>query len=483
MGEKKEVVILTNIILILTLCAAQISFGEFWDRPDYQDNKAFYDKVAEIIDILYEDSFENKTILLATKDQRLVRTLKALKQSNERMFISLLRNRSALSDQQITDFMSKRRSIEAFKIILENDVLAGTDRYYTHGTQIELSFNNKKFENFLKKLGYKHSDLYFLCRQNLYNTSDRDSTEKLVNEPGNAGIAYCGIGSNNYQTNSEQTRLKYLDRFEIMVGSVGRPSFAKEFQNAFHSLIGDKQVSWRHQVEDKLYVHVKFEKNIKIAEGDLYGSSDPEYNIIVSGAGTAGSINNNIKLGVMINYRLMGSLIDLYIAQSIRPSQLEYLSMMSPETRAREIICKKDWSLNIYAGSDIIGVANNNRIDNTEYNVYSKALIYDLKAGLMLNYRNVYFQLGIVRRSSEWASPGYKDGPPHTYGILSLTVPFNELEDVGYAFYSPLRWLIDSDFREQEREIREFKKLIRSKGLTVITDPNDPRHVYNVKCD
>ena len=101
---------------------------------------------------MYEDSFENKETLLAVKDQGLVRILKALKQSNERTFIDILRNRSALTDQQITDFLNKRKSIDAFKILLENDALAGTDRFYTHGTQIELSFNDKQFENFFSFL-------------------------------------------------------------------------------------------------------------------------------------------------------------------------------------------------------------------------------------------------------------------------------------------------------------------------------------------
>ena len=237
--------------------------------------------------------------------------------------------------------MDERPVIDALKITLENDFIVATDRYYTHGTKIELSFNNKKFEEFFKKLGYKHTDLFFLCKQTIYNQSDRNKEGQIENEPGMHGIAYCGFASNSYKVDEKKGRIKSMDRVEIAFGALGESAFAEQVQNGFHRLIGDKEVNWDYQLSDKFYFHIDFNKYVKVKEGDTNGDSRPDYNIIVSAGGHAGTISNYLNAGVILNYRLIGSLIDMYTGKGTTPSEIERLAMLTPEQRIKEIVCKK----------------------------------------------------------------------------------------------------------------------------------------------
>jgi len=473
-------------LIIFFFLLLKSTFASFYDRADYFQNKETYDEASTIIDILYDQklSEKEKSLRLAFQNQKLVPTFKKLKNANEMSLLKILKEGGTLNDNEIERRMNERATIDALKVTLENDFVASTDRFYTHGTQIELSFNNKGFERFFKKLGYKHTDFYFLCNQSIYNSSDRNVETIQINEPGYAGILYCGLRTSGLKIDKKTQRMKMQERFELMVGTLGKNSLSKEVQNAIHRLIGDKELDWEFQVEDKFYFHVGFERHYKIAEGNLFGDSRPDYNVIISGGGKAGSVVNQLHTGVLFNYRLLGSLIDMYITQSIRPSQIERLSMMTPAARAKEVICKRDWNVNLFAGAKAIGVISNGRLDNTRYNVESKASIFDLKGGFVVNYKDVYLEFALITRTSEWRGTETKrEAPSHTYGSLSFTVPFRKFKDLGSTLTKPLKWATNKEYRQELREVNQFRKQVRKEGITMVFDENDRTKDLTIKCN
>ncbi|MEN9824637.1 MAG: hypothetical protein RI953_382 [Pseudomonadota bacterium] len=476
------------LFVVLSAFLLQPAYASFFDRPDYFQNKMIYDEVEEIIEILYDTNLSDhdKELRLVFKDKKLVPVFKALKVENEKRLVASLKSDS-IPDDEIENLLRDRPVIDGLKMTMENDFLAGTDVYYTNGLRVELSFNNPEFEKFFKKLGFDHSDFFFLCGQNIYNTSNNDVDKKRPNEPPNAGVLYCGGAVNSYKMDKDKQRARSMQRIEAQLGTIGRGSYAQQVQNGFHHLIGDKQVNWDYQVADRFYFNVNFQKFVKIGEGDLYGDSNPEYNIIINGGGNAGSLTNYINAGVVFNYRLMGTLIDMYIGNKMTPSLAEELAMMSPENRLKRILCNSNWSLNLYFGSEAKLVFNNYRIDGSnDYFTTTVPFVVDLKAGVVVRYKRVFFDLGIVRRSSEWNNTnGHHDGPPHTYGMLTITIRFDNFRDLGEQASAPIRWIVDPAYRKKLMEEQKIKDVIARDGLKVVFDsknPNTPPKELNITC-
>ena len=477
--------------LLMAFFVFQMNTAEasFFDRPDYFENKSVYDEVEEIIELLHDSSLSEKDreLRLMFKDKKLVPTFKALKVENENQLIQSLKL-DELTDNEILTIMSQRPVIDALKVTMENDFVSGTDVNYTNGLRVELSFNNPEFEKFFKKLGYDHSDFFFLCGQNIYNNSDKDNPSRIPDEPPNAGVLYCGSAVNSYKMDKNKARIRSMQRLEATLGSIGKNSFAEQVQNGFHRIIDSKQVNWDYQLSDRFYFNINFQKHLKLGEGDLYGNSEPEYNVIVNAGGNVGTFTNYANAGVMFNYRLLGTLIDMYVGNKITPSQIEELAMMSLENRLKKIICGSSrWSLNLYFGADVKYVFNNYWLDGSDLHyTESEPLVIDLKGGVVVRYRKVFFEVGLVRRSSEWGNTqGGPDSSTHTFGMASFTVRYDNFRELGDNVAHPIRWIADPEYRRKKLEENRIRDMIAKQGVKVIYDdgdPKNPKKTFNITC-
>lgn len=469
-----------RIVTVATLCCAlaPTAMASFYDRPDYFENKEIYDKVSDIVETIYSETLTPKEIevQLMFKDQKLVPIFLELKAENEARLAEAIKAEAHLSNAEIAKLMRERPTLEALRLTMENDFISGTDSDYTNGLRFELSFNNPKFEAFFKKLGFDHSDFFFLCGQETYNTSDNDVGTRMPNEPTNAGVLRCGAAVNNYKLDQERARIRSMERLEAQIGAVGRASLAEPVQNAFHALIGDKAARWDYQLGDRFYFNVNFEKFEKVGEGSIYGDSRPEYNVIIHGGGNAGTFTNYVNAGAIINFRLLGTLIDMYVGNKLTPSVIEELALLTPEKRLKRILCGSDWSINLYFGAEGRYVLSNYRIDGANgNNIDLTPIVIDLKAGIVVRYKQVFVELGVVRRSSEWTSTtGHHDGYPHTYGTLSLTYTFANFRELGEAISRPVRWMADPSYRSQLQKEAAIKKALQKEGITILIDDNDP---------
>jgi hypothetical protein len=211
--------------------------------------------------------------------------------------------------------------------------------------------------------------------------------------------------------------------------------------------------------------------------------------VIINAGGNAGSFTNFANAGVLFNYRLLGTLIDMYVGNKMTPSLIEELSMMSVENRLKRLLChSSNWSLNLYFGGEARFVYNNYRLDGSaDHFTDSNPLIIDLKAGVVVRYRKVFFELGLVRRSSEWQNTrGQRDSRPHTFGIASFTFRYDNFKELGDTLIHPIRWLTDHKYRQDILEQKRIKQKLMKDGVTVvIEDENDPTKSksFTVTCD
>jgi hypothetical protein len=437
----------------------------FFDRPDYFENKAIYDEIDDIIDVLYDKDLSEKDryLRLMVKDKGLVDSCKALKQENEKRLAEILREQG-LSKEQIDEKFAQRNVIDAFKFTMENDYLNKTDREYSNGLRVELSFNNPGFEKFFKSLGYSHADFYAVCAQEIHTNSHPKRAVKDPNEPPMAGVLYCGPTVGAYKMDAERARMKMLDRFEMRLGSVGEMALGEQVQNGFHKLIKNKAVNWDYQLKDRVYLSVSFERNLKLSEGSLYGNSYPDYNIILNGGAVAGTFTNQAGGNVILNFRLLGSLIDMYMGQQMSRSKIESLRTMSMEARLKKTMCERDWGVNLFVSGGAKFVLNNQRFDaqSCGHSTEHVPFVYNLKAGVLVHYKQAMFEFSWVKNSPQWMSTSGSEGDmSHVYNSASITLT----ED---AFRDSLNWVFNPDYRNAVREKNKFRKMLRREGVKVV---------------
>jgi hypothetical protein len=449
-------------LAVLLACPAQ---AVFFDRPDYFENKALYDEIDDIIDVLYDASLSEKEryLRLVVKDQKLVSSYKALKQDNEKRLAEILREQG-LTDEQIEQKFAQRSVIDALKFTMENDTLNATDREYSNGLRVELSFNNPGFEKFFKSLGYSHADFYAVCGQEIHTNSDLHSSVKNPKEPPMTGVLYCGPTVGAYKMDSERARIKMFDRFEMRLGSVGKMSLGEQVQNGFHKLINNKAANWDYQLKDKVYLSVAFERSVKLAEGSFYGDSQPDYNIIVSGGATAGTFTNQVGGSVILNFRLLGSLIDMYMGQKMSTSKIETLRAMSFEARLKKTMCERDWGVNLFVSGGAKYVLSNQRFDAQPegYSTEHVPFVFNVKAGAVVHYKHAMFELAWVQNTPQWQSTSGSDGDiSHAYSSASVTLTEDAIRD-------SMSWMFNPEYRDAVREKNKFRKVLREEGVKVV---------------
>lgn len=232
-----------------------------------------------------------------------------------------------ISDQDgVTDFQKCPAhdviKLRGITLRVENDSFAKTDRDYSHGMAI--SAESQDIKNYLQPeclplLIRLHSKLSKILTPNFWVSSEKtvkshsvvvklgqsiftpgDSTARdlILNDRPYAGLIYAGI-SQHQRYKIPQMDLEILDTSEITFGIIGPWSFAKEFQDAVHDLIGDERFQgWGHQLNNEPALQVALDKKIKGYSGDEYTTSDFSYDFINFLGLKLGNIETSANLGI-----------------------------------------------------------------------------------------------------------------------------------------------------------------------------------------
>jgi hypothetical protein len=185
------------------------------------------------------------------------------------------------------------------EVALENDVIAGTDKYYTHGTRITHShpFKSNLFPD-------KEATRRWVIGQHMYTPTDISVEELQVGDRPYAGWLY---GATSVSVADEDS----MDFLEMTIGVTGSWSGGEDVQKWFHKTVdSEKPMGWDNQVDERIGVNVTYMKK--------YRWKSKYSDAILKGDVTAGNIYCHAGVGFV--YRVGYNVPDDFGLVRMEPS-------------------------------------------------------------------------------------------------------------------------------------------------------------------
>ncbi len=191
---------------------------------------------------------------------------------------------------------------------LENDMFAGTDRYYTNGvrmtwvspamTKADKNSRLPKWIHFLNKVGpftgrtASENNVSIFLGQNTYTPSDIESSDLIRDDRPYAGMTYLGFGF--YSRNTS-----IMDSLEFYFGIIGPHSFAEQSQKFLHDFFNwAYPQGWDNQLRDEPALELLFDHKWKfIQSGENEGF---RYDAIPHLGAGLGNIYIGARAGVLL---------------------------------------------------------------------------------------------------------------------------------------------------------------------------------------
>jgi hypothetical protein len=143
----------------------------------------------------------------------------------------------------------------AFSLHLENDIFAGTDRYYTHG--IKLAWISPDTISSQSDPSVR-SAISFSIGQSIFTPYEIERENLIEDDRPYAGVLYFSMALH-------RKKEKTMDTFELLLGTIGPSSLAGAMQSFIHSLYGGTQPrGWHNQLKDEVVFALAFDKKWRI---------------------------------------------------------------------------------------------------------------------------------------------------------------------------------------------------------------------------
>ena len=146
---------------------------------------------------------------------------------------------------------------EAYTLRYENDLFAGTDRYYSQG--IFLQYDHLDIDlGWLNKFFFKVPDIQRSLQtgiaQKVYTPSSITSDSLLLGDR-----PYAATYGYTVRFTSRSKSKNYALSWNLSTGWLGKPAFGKETQTAIHRWTNNnKPRGWQHQLNNGLHVNLGF---------------------------------------------------------------------------------------------------------------------------------------------------------------------------------------------------------------------------------
>ncbi|GAB1258719.1 lipid A deacylase LpxR family protein [Aurantivibrio plasticivorans] len=152
-------------------------------------------------------------------------------------------------------------------IALENDLFgAGTDKHYTHGTEISY-VSDTYVPKWLRSTAdviwfYQSNDetrFSWSLGQKIYTPNEITEPELIVDDRPYAGWTYLSLG---LTTNDIEETYRTVASFELIAGIVGPNSGAEDAQIKVHELIGsDIPEGWSNQLDNEWTADLRYRRS------------------------------------------------------------------------------------------------------------------------------------------------------------------------------------------------------------------------------
>ncbi len=309
---------------------------------------------------------------------------------------------------------------------IENDLFAGTDRYYTSGVKFGWSSGN--LENYsdspfaapflpifnlipyINEKAYQ-KNLLFGLGQNIYTP---DNTETFVEQPNDrpySGWLYIGVGVVWKDAEVRNTLI-------LNVGVVGSWSYAQESQRLVHDARGLSYPNgWDNQLANELGLLAVYEREWRWPKHEKRAGINweliPHAGIGLGNVQTYANLGGELRVGV--------NLPDDFGTAAIGPSATTSTPVDGRESADRS---RFDLGFYLFARADGRVVAHNIFLDGNTFansqSVDREWLVGDISAGVAVNYGNTKLAYALVYRTKEFSEQ--KDG--QIFGTVSINVSF-----------------------------------------------------------
>ena len=297
-----------------------------------------------------------------------------------------------------------------FSTYIENDLFAGTDRYYTSG--VKLSWSSADLEKFsdtpyaspflplfemlpyINETGYQ-KNLVFALGQNIYTPDDTETSLLVENDRPYAGWLYFGTGV--VWKNADVRNSLVMD-----IGVVGPWAYGQEAQRLVHDLRGlGHPNGWDHQLHNELGVSLVYERMWRWPRHDRRSGLDWE---LLPHAGAAlGNVYTYANLGAELRAGL--NLPDDFGTASIGPSATTSTPVDGKMAADRSWF---DLGLYVFARADGRAVARNIFLDGNTFgdshSVGHNPFVADLSVGVAINITNTKIAYALVYRTKEFSA-------------------------------------------------------------------------------
>ncbi len=293
-------------------------------------------------------------------------------------------------------------------LAVENDLFgAGTDKHYTHGTEITYVSDTYQPSWLLTAASWMpffepNSETRFITSlgQQIYTPADTQTEALITDDRPYAGWLYASVGL----LNDHRDQGRYVDKLELVVGLVGPQSGARSVQRTIHKWIdSDIPKGWNNQLHDETTVDLQYQRNWMLPLIDNTVDVVPDVGV------TLGTSQRFVQTGFTL--RLGSGLGADFGAPLIRPSAAggQYFK---PE---------QGFYWYVFGGAHGRYVEHNIFLDgNTDHDsasVSKNSWVGDLQAGIVMGAGNLRVTLTEILRSREFE--GQAD--PDEFGAIAIS--------------------------------------------------------------
>ncbi|MCP5180504.1 MAG: lipid A deacylase LpxR family protein [Pseudomonadales bacterium] len=297
-------------------------------------------------------------------------------------------------------------------LLVENDVIAGTDRHYTSGVMLayvsDINRGPRKAERFGRRLPFLDDDddihISFALGHEIYTPAEITEPDLIVTDRPYAGYLYGAVGFTTSDADDTST-------WRLDFGIVGPSARGKEIQRGLHRRIDTYEPrGWSHQLKDEPVLNAVYEKKWRLLP--------PRQNTVLAVdllphlGGAVGNLQRYVNAGLTL--RIGRHLESDYGPPRIRPA-LPGSLFFNP---------KDGPTWYFYAGVDGRYVEHNLFLDgNTWKHSHSVDKLHwvgDVQAGFVINTRALRLAYSFVWRSREFRLQEERN----RFGSLTLAYRF-----------------------------------------------------------
>lgn len=320
----------------------------------------------------------------------------------------------------------KDTSAGTLSLYLENDLFAGTDRYYTSG--IKIGWSSSDLENYsdspyaspllplINLLPYINEkdyqkNLLFTLGQNIYTPDDTESYALVEDDRPYAGWLYLGMGVAWKNPDVRNTLI-------LNIGVVGPWSYAQESQRLIHDARGlGHPNGWDNQLHNELGVTAVYLREWRWPKHERRSGFDWEF--IPHLGAAVGNVYTYANVGAEMRTGL--NLPDDFGTAAIGPSATTSTPVDGQMGADRSWF---DLGLYVFARADGRAVGRNIFLDGNTFgdsaSVGHNPFVADLSLGLAVNIKNTKLAYAFVYRTKEYSS----QEEAQVFGTVSLNWTF-----------------------------------------------------------